>query len=267
MSTAAQEAAAALAPGMAAQLVEAMPLAGEDALAADLETRGAAAAPELVPSSQPQTAPVAAAQAPEAVEPVVEEEFDLEPVISDELQALLDEPDFDEEAAVEVQSQIDDGDLDYTTDPEAAARLRKLEKENEWLKAQRVVSDKKKWVKENLKAYPLLNRYAADEVAAIDATSRRAFARQAASLNGRLTKMVAPALQEIADAKKLLRGEADAEVRAEYNDAWGAITTGPSTVPDEAAEKSSEYAAAMKAGNLPKAIGALLRGAGVNNNT
>lgn len=265
MATAAEEAAAALAPDMAAQLVAAMPLASEDVLAADLAARSDAAAPEPVPSSQPQTpAPAAAAPATPA-EPVVEEEFDLEPVISDELQQLLDEPDFDEEARVEHQASVEDGEIDFSTDPEVSQRMTKLERENAWLKEQRVLTDKKKWVAENLKAYPLLARYAGDEVAAIDATSRRAFARQAASLNARLSKMVAPALQDIADAKKQLRGEVVQEVRGEYREGWGEITNGPAAVPVEANELKDDYTRKLKAGNLPGAIGALLRGAGVTN--
>lgn len=265
--SAAQEAAAALIPGMVSELVATVPGAPDDQLAADLQaTQSAAAAPEQVPSSQPQTAPVVAAQAPAVTpEPVVEEEFDVEPVISDELQALLDEPDFEEEAALEVQAQIDDGELDYTTDPAAAARLRKLEHENAWLKEQRIVSDKKKWVAENLKAYPLLREFASDEVSAIDATSRRAFARQAASLNSRFTKMLEPALQAITEEKKRLHSQVNQEVRAEYREGWGEITTGPSGVPNEARDMQDESTKQLRQGNLVGAIGALLRGAGVNN--
>jgi hypothetical protein len=265
VSSAAQEAAAALAPSMASELVEKIPVAGDDTLAADLAATGDAAAPVAVPSSQPQTAP-AAAQAPVADPEVVEEfDLDLDPQIPDDLQQLLDEPDFDEEATLEVQGEIDDGEIDYTTDPEVAHRLKTLEKRNAWLEEQRVRSEKKKWVAENLKAYPLLARYAADEVAAIDATSRRGFARQAASLNGRLAKMVQPALQEIVEARKQLRGEVVQEVRAEYKDGWGDITTGPGVVPVEASAQEAEYLAAMKTGNLSKVIGVLMRAAGVNN--
>lgn len=262
--SAAQEAAAALVPGMVGELVATVPGASDDQLAADLAAQGAAAAPEVVSSSQPQTAP-AAAQAPVAApESVVEEEFDVEPVISDELQALLDEPDFEEEATAEVEAEQEDWNED-ATDPEVAKRLKTLEKRNAWLEEQRVVSERKKWVAENLKAYPLLGRYAADEVGKIGATSRRAFARDAATLNARLTTILKPALDDIEEAKKQLRGEAAQEVRAEYKDAWGTITAGPATVPVEASEKQAEYTSAMKAGNLPRAIGALLRGAGVNN--
>lgn len=272
MSNAAQEAAAAIAPEMAAQLVATMPLAGDDALAADLAARPDAAVVQevLVPrpepsSSQPQTAPVAAAPAPQAAPAPVEEEFSFEPVIPDDLQELLDEPDFDEEAALDVAARTEDGELDYSTDPEVAQRLSKLERENAWLKQQRVLSDKKKWVAENLKAYPLLARYASDEVAAIDATSRRAFARQAQTLNGRLAKMVAPALQEIVEAKKQLRGEVNQEVRAEYKEGWGTITTGPATVPVEQSAYEAQLAEANKTGQLHKVIGVMMRAAGVNN--
>jgi hypothetical protein len=263
--SAAQEAAAALVPGMVAQLVETVPGGPDDQLAGDLAaTQSVVAAPETVPSSQPQTAPVAAAQAPVATpveEPV---ELDLEPVIPDDLQALLDEPDFEEEAALEVADEQDEYDED-ATDPETAKKVRALEKRNAWLEEQRVKSESKKWVDENLKAYPLLRNYAAEEVAAIKATSRRGFAREAAALNARFAKMLEPALKEIEAAKKQLRPEIETEVRSEYKEGWGTITTGPGTVPVEADEKAAEYTAAMRAGNLPRAIGALLRGAGVNN--
>jgi hypothetical protein len=263
--SAAKDAAAALAPAMAATLVEAMPLAGDDQLAADLAAQGVVAAPATVSSSAPQTA-TAAAPAP-ATEPAEIDEFDLDldPTVPDDLQQLLDEPDFDEEVAAEVDAELDDGEIDYSTDPEVAKRLRTLEKRNAWLEEQRVNSEKKKWVAENLKAYPLLARYAADEVAAIAATSRRGFARQAAALNGRMAKMVQPALQEIADARKQLRGEVVQEVRSEYREGWGEITTGPSVSPVEAAAEQQEYDAAMKTGNLSKVIGVLMRSAGVNN--
>lgn len=271
MSNAAQEAAAALVPQMVSQLVEAMPLASEDVLAADLAAaQSVAAAPETVPSSQPQTAPVAAAPAPAAAPeaPVVEEEIDLnlDPVIPDDLQALLDEPDFEEEASLEVTSEQDEYDED-ATDPETAKKVRALEKRNAWLEERVVTSERKKWVAENLKAYPLLQRYAPDEVAAIAATSRRAFARQAAGLNGRLATMLKPALDEIADARKLLRGEVSQEVRQEYKEGWGTITTGPATVPVEQSAYEAELAAARKTGVLANVYTVMMKAAGVNNNT
>ena len=271
MSSAAQEAAAALAPAMAADLVNAMPVAYEDVLAADLAaTQDVAAAPAEVPSSQPQTAPVAAAPAtaaaPAAPAAPVEEDItlNLDPTIPDDLQALLDEPDFEEEAELEVAAEAEEWDPD-ATDPETAKRLRALEKRNAWLEEQRVRTESKRWIAENLKAYPLLARYAPDEVAAISATSRRDFARQAAALNERLSKIVAPALKDIEEAKKQLRGEVVQEVRGEYKEGWGTITAGPSAVPNEAAEKAGEYTKELRSGNLVGAIGALLRGAGVNN--
>jgi hypothetical protein len=266
VSSAAAEAAAALAPAMASDLVAAMPLASDDQLAADLAAREVvAAAPETVPSSQPQTAPVAAAPAPAAAPETTEEiDLNLAPVIPDDLQALLDEPDFEEEAALEVAAETEEWDED-AADPETAKRLKTLEKRNAWLEDRVVKTERKKWVAENLSAYPLLARYAADEVSAITATSRRGFAREAAALNARLDKMVAPALEEIAQAKKALRGEVAQEVRGEYKDAWGTITAGPTGVPDEAREKADESTKRLRAGDLTGAIGALLRGAGVNN--
>lgn len=263
--SAAQEAAAALVPGLVGQLVEAMPVAGDDALAADLAATGDAAAPETVPSSQPQTAP-AAAQAPTAA-PIEEDTLDLNitPVVPDDLQALLDEPDFEEEASLAVEAERENWDED-ATDPEVAKRLKALESRNAWLEEQRVNTERKRWVAENLKAYPLLQRYAADEVAAITATSRRAFARQAATLNTRLATMLKPALEDIAEKQKLIRGEVTQEVRGEYRDnGWGTITTGPSTVPAEASAQQAELSAARKTGQLHKVIEVMMKAAGVNN--
>lgn len=264
MSSAAQEAAAVLVPEMVAQLVESMPVQGDDVLAADLAaSQGNVATPETVSSSQPQTAQ-AAAPATEQAAPVEEEAFDLEPVIPDELQALLDEPDFEAEAAAEVADAEEEWDED-ATDPEVAKRLKTLEKRNAWLEEQRVKTEKTKWVAENLKAYPLLSRFAADEVKAIDATSRRAFARQAASMNTRLAAMLKPALEEIQQAKQQLRGQAQQEVRGEYKQAWGTITTGPAAAPVEQSAYEAEIAEAQKTGQLHKVIGVMMRAAGVKN--
>jgi hypothetical protein len=262
VSSAAQEAAAALAPAMAATLVEKMPLEGDDQLAADVAaTQGVEATPP-VSSSQPQTAP-AAAQATETETPEADE-LSLDPDIPDDLQALLDEPDFDEEADAEVTAEAEEWDPD-ATDPETAKRLRALEKRNKWLEDRVVASDSKKWLAENTKAYPLLARYAPDELQAIKATSRRGFAREAAALNARYAKALTPALQDIAEAKKQLNGEVAKEVRGEYKQAWGEITTGPGNVPMEAAAQRKELEAARETGNLSKIVGAMMRAAGVNN--
>jgi hypothetical protein len=151
---------------------------------------------------------------------VPEVDLDFKPRLNDDLQALLDEPDFDEEAALEVAAELEDGEYEYG-DPEVAKQLRSLQKRNAHLESQLVAKSRKGWVAENLRAYPLLDKYAADQVQAIAATSRRAFAREAAKLNATYEKALAPALEEITKAKAALKQQVVTEARDEVKRAWG----------------------------------------------
>lgn len=169
-----------------------------------------------------------------------------DPLPDDELDRLLAEPDFDEEAAAEVTSEFESGDVDFD-DPAAEAKLRALQKKNEWLEKQLVQRSQKNWAQENLRKYPLLATYAADDVAAIQANSRRAFAREAARLNDRLTTMLKPALDDIAAAKAALKAEATSEARAEVAAAWGKPAVDPAAGAPGRAEVEAELQAAREA--------------------
>lgn len=259
---AAREAAAALAPAMLEELVDKVPLppsAGEDVLAADLQAQRVEAEPQ-VPSGPAQTAPAQA----QAVPAETDDEWELpsfEPQLTDELRELLDEPDFEEEAALEVAAQVEDSD-DYIDD-EAAKRIKALEKKVEWQEAQLVRANKKKWVAENLRAYPLLATYAKDEVEKIAATSRRGFAREAATLNARFEKIAAPLVADIRKAKESLATEVRQEERQAVQAAWGEPVVGPANVAVEASGASSAMQAARKSGQLHKVIGELFKQSGV----
>ena len=187
----------------------------------DAQPEPAAATPPPV-SSTPTAAAETAPEPQQQEEPEPEVELpDFTPNLTDDLAALLDEPDFEEEAAAEVTAEYDElgGDPEY--DPAEQKRLRALEKRNEWLERQVVQANRGKWIAENERAYPILATYAKDELRAIDATSRRAFAREAAALNERLTKILKPALDDIAKAKAALKDEATVEARQAVEQAWG----------------------------------------------
>ncbi len=146
---------------------------------------------------------------------------DFAPQLTDDLQALLEEPDFDEEASAEIDAEFDDTVEFDGRDPELEKRIRALEKRNAWLEGRAVDASKGKWVAENEKAYPLLKTYAPDELRGINATSRRAFAREAAALNARYEKVLAPALADLAAAKALAQGDAEAAARRKAAENWG----------------------------------------------
>lgn len=212
-----------------------------------------AATPEV--SSTPTPAAEAAEPATPAETPVAEIPS-FEPDIPDDLQELLDTPDFDEEAAAEVAALVEEDPNQYI-DTDQEKRIRALEKRNAWLEDQVVVKSRKNWVQENLRAYPLLRTYAQDEVEKIDATSRRGFAREAAALNSRLETIAKPMLADIAALKAGLKGEAYQEGKAEAKAAFGdpaseLAATGPG------ADNAAKLAEAEKTGDLKQVFKVML---------
>ncbi len=190
-----------------------------------------AAAPAQVSSTSQtaaEAAPEAAAPEAETVEPEIPS---FEPDLPEDLAALLDEPDIDAEVEAEIAAEQNEYDENY--DPDEARRIKKLEKRAAWLEGQLVAKSRSGWVAENLRAYPLLATYAADDVKAIQATSRRGFAREAAALNERYMRVLKPAIDDIAKAKAALKAEATDEARAEVAQAWGKpIGDGGAAAPD-----------------------------------
>jgi hypothetical protein len=214
----------------AAAAVAAAFLEGSDVPAEETEQPAVALPMTQVPSV-PAPAAEAAVEPPAAPEAEPEDEpFDfstLEPQLSPELAELLEDepPDFEEEAraevAAELQSAEDQGVYAEYNDPEQAARVRALEKRNQFLESRLVETNRGKWVQENLRAYPLVSQYAKDELEAVQATSRRAFAREAARLNERVTRIAKPLLADL-QAKLATQNEAaTAQARADVAAAWG----------------------------------------------
>lgn len=165
-----------------------------------------------------------------------------EPVLTDELAALLAEPDFEEEAAAEIQAEAEET---YIEDPVAATADRAKDKRIKFLEDQLTERSKKNWVAENLRAYPLLREFAKAEVEALPATSRRAFARQAQALNTRLETMAAPMLSALRAEVATITTEARTEARTEVKRAWG--DPAPDLrAPGDAEQYEAELAAAEK---------------------
>src|SRR6185369_9739560 len=71
------------------------------------------------------------------------------------------------------------------------------------------------------RSFPLLATYAAEDIDAIEATSRRGFAREAAKLNDKYTRVLGPALKDLAAAKALAKTDAQAEARTMAQNQWG----------------------------------------------
>lgn len=213
-------------------------------------------APQPVVSSPPPAAPAADTPAPETPEAETEPEaeaeapepptFNFDPLPDDELDRLLEEPDFDEEAREEVAAKFDAGDLSEDDDPEAMARDRAKDKRIEYLEQRLVRSERHKWVEENLRKYPVLKDYAADDVRAFESTSRRAFAREAKALNDKLTAMLKPALDDIAAYRAQVQGEAEKAARVKAAEQWGLPALEPAGAAPPSTETERKLAAARE---------------------
>ncbi len=155
----------------------------------------------------------------EAVDPADIPDF--APQLSDELAAMLEEGDWEEEAAAEVASMIESGELDENSDPDLVRQMKALEKRNQFLEQRVVETNRGKWVQENLRAYPLLAQYAPEVIQEIQSTSRRGFAREAQKANERYAKMLKPALDDLAAIKASAKAEAVAEGRQQAAVQWG----------------------------------------------
>lgn len=200
----------------------------------------AAPEPDPIPAPEPAAEPAATEPAPD---PIAEALAVLEPQLDEEYQALLDEPDFDAEAAAEVEAEQADT-YDETYDPEVAAKLRAQEKRIKWLEEQNAKSNRGKWIAEAKRSYPLLDKYAADELAQIEATSRRDFARKAAKLQERYAKMLEKPLRDIAELKAQALQEGLVEARQKAAQQWGLPYQEPAGSPPPVTAAQAELAAA-----------------------
>lgn len=167
-----------------------------------------------------------AEQTPEAAPELPSLEADLSGI-----EDLLDEPPEDEvEFEEEPPGEEPEGEYDYQDPDKLQARLKKLEKQNKWLEEQRVKQGQKNWKAEAAKRFPLA------DVDEINATSRRAFLKAAATQHQRYQKKLSPILSQIEALKGAAIETIREEERGRAENAWGRPTAGPQQPLVEAAE-------------------------------
>jgi hypothetical protein len=260
MAEAAHEAAAGLVPELAQELVEKIPVAGDDQLAADL------AATQAWPDEAPETASSkeAAVAQPDgeqeaAVETVETPTFETE--IPEDVLAFLDEPDFDAEAEAELATTTDDEQPTYEYDvndtDDRKARIA-AEKKSAWLEQRLADQNRGKWEAEAKKYFPL----AETSLGSIKADSRRAFLRQARAEHEKVLPIIKPLIDQLNAASVEAKAAAVAEGREEAKSNWGTPTTGPGVVPVRSSAATTELDEARKTRNLAKIIGVLMKQGG-----
>lgn len=203
-------------------------------------------APASPPTPIAETLP--APVTPEAV-PTFRANFD------EDQRALLDEPDFDEEARLEVAAGVEDGEYEYA-DPETAAKLKAQQKRIDFLEGQVVAKSKKGWIEEAKRACPDLARLIPGEIEGIQASSRRAFLREAAARNTKYAAVLAPTLAKLEADRAAIAAGAVATAREEVADAWGRPAA--DTLPPIAAAQQEALAKARATGDLQGAIKVLM---------
>lgn len=208
--------------------------------------------PEVVAQADAQK--VEAAEKREATPPENVPTF--KPKFDDDQRALIDEPDFDEEARVEVAAEIEADEYEYA-DPEVAAKLRALEKRNKFLEDRDVAKSKKGWVEEAKRVYPDLARLIPGEIEAITATSRRAFLRAADAANTKYATALAPTLARLEAERVAIAAGATEVAREEVANAWGRPAA--DTLPPLAAAQADALQKARATGKLEEQIKVLMQ--------
>jgi len=239
MSNAASEAAAGLAPELAAELIG--KLAPSELAAASTLVQEVADAAGATPSGQ---------EAVSADEPQETEEFRIP-----EFQLVELEDDEDEDLLPVAEVEEDDESLvdEYEDESVLRSRLAKLEKQNQYLAEQAAGAKRQSWKAKYKEMYPLAN---VDE---IDATSRRAFEKAAVKSHNANFRLLEPIIKQFNDAREQLVGAATAEGRAAAAAAFGKPTAGPGIVPLEASAQTEDLVAARKTGDLRKVLSVLMR--------
>lgn len=205
---------------------------------------GEAAVAEETPNS-----PDAVAEGPQETAPAVELP-DLNDDLPDELAAFLEEPDFEDEEPTYTAASDDE-----FVDPDELARENaKLKKRLEWAEQQKAKAEQAKWQAEARKHFPYAN------VDSINATSRRAFLKQARAMHESNKALIAPQIEALRAKEAALRAEVEAKVKAELAEAWGKpnLGGGPSGAPVEAAAAADELQRARNSRNLAGIAKALM---------
>lgn len=186
----------------------------------------------------PSEPEAAVAEAPQETAPLA---FDPDPELPEDITELLDEPDFEEEAAAEIAAAIpeDEYNTEAYTDPELAEERRKriaAEKRAAHFEGLRVKDSRSKWEAEAAKFFPFA------DAGSIQATSRRGFLRAAQQENERVKNL--PSIKAMIERGSLATEAVAAEAldiaREESRDAWGKPLVGPSAAPAAAIQKQDQ---------------------------
>ena len=199
---------------------------------------------------------------PEAVadtEPQETEEeeasFEIDPELPDDVKALVDEPDFEEQAEAELALEEPDDDDDDYVDPEVRdlrKQLKVAQKKAEHFESLRLRADRSKWETEAAKFFPFANP---DTIAA---DSRRGFLREAKAQHEQIKAAVQPVLAQYKADRETIRAELEAEVRAEISAAWGKPTVNPNAVPTLAQDRTDKVDALIQSKGLAAGIREML---------
>jgi len=173
------------------------------------------------------------------------EEFNLDPEVPEDIQALVDEPDFEAEAEEELHAAVEEEweqDDEYADPRLAEERKRRMaaEKKAAHYEQLRVKDARKGWESEAEKFYPLA------DVKKIDATSRRGFLRAAKNQHDAMKPFV---LKGIETYKGELQAEYDrklAEKMVELESAWGKPLSGSAQTPATLPGKREDIDAAWR---------------------
>lgn len=222
-----------------------------------------APAPAFTPVAPPEPVAAPAQIVAEPPDPVVAPPVEapenvptFKPRLDEDLQALLDEPDFDEEARVEVAAEVDDEGYEYA-DPEQAAKVRAQEKRIEFLEGQLVAKSKRGWIEEAKRAFPDLARLIPGEIEAIGATSRRGFMRAADTANTKYATVLGPTLAKLEAERAAIASGAVEVARNEVANAWGKPSS--DTLPAAAVAEKEALDRARATGGLEGAIKELMK--------
>jgi hypothetical protein len=198
------------------------------------------------PAEGEQPEAVAAPEAHEATEETPD--LDLDAEIPEELEAFLNEPDFEPTAeeveAVQLPESADDDAEEWqeNEDERVTALKRELVKERkraEHEKSLRVSSQQSAWKKEAVRYFPLSE----PQLANINASSRRAYLREAKAAH----EAMKPQVQKFLDREKKRLQE---EAKANAHEAWGKPQVGPGAPPSDAKSRADALDKARATGSL-----------------
>jgi hypothetical protein len=137
------------------------------------------------------------------------------------IEDLLEAPAEEEEDEEEPVAPDPEDEYQYEDPEKLQAKLRKLEKKLTWSEEQRVKQGVKNWRQEATRRFPLA------DVEEINATSRRAFLREAEAQHQRYAKKLKPLLGQLKQTETQEQAASLAQERAQEENDWGLPASGP----------------------------------------